>query len=110
MHSVDKLSSNSTLKSMTLKLLACSAMTSFKMFDNCDFHEFCDAMIAIGAKYGKVSAKDVLYGRHAISNAVFDLEVQTKQAIIRQLEANNNIQEKTYCISTDVWTSNYSSN
>ena len=90
--------------------LSCGLMIPFKAFENDEFHHFCDKLISIGAKYGPVPAKDILYGRHTISDSVFEKEALAKANIIKELERNNVIDERAYCISTDVWTSNFSSN
>lgn len=89
-----------------IKVLACNFVASshlpFNVLEDKHLKNLCQKMIELGAKHGNLALDQVWYGRHTISEYIFERVQEFKdqlKPVISECLAN-----KTIVGSTDIWT------
>ena len=94
---------NQTILEVSRNFVAGSFL-SFNTIENPQFINFSQEMIRIGAKYGNVTASEIIPGRKTISKSTVAQIIIIKQVISSRLE--DPIQRDAFAFTTDLWTDN----
>ena len=84
-------------------LFSIGNLASFKLHESKATHDFVQACINIGAKYGRIDSRSVLASRKAVKDQCIQLQNKLHNKLIQIIKAN-----KYLAFTTDIWSSSNS--